>query len=122
MPNSEPITVIYEDGVLRPRQPLTLRERQEVQILVLADEETAALEEERFHQLQRKLDAWQVAHPAQPMQMPPASATAQRARLDEEFDQLLGDLRRYSQVDSEDEVAAIVDEAVSAVRRNRRRR
>ncbi len=109
MQDSEPITVIYEDGVLRPRQPLTLRERQEVRILVLADEEASTFEDDRFHELNQKLEVWRVAHPVQPMQTPPALTSAQRARLDEEFDQLLGELRRYSRHESETEIANIVD-------------
>jgi predicted DNA-binding antitoxin AbrB/MazE fold protein len=37
---AETITAIYEKGVLRPLQPLNLREQQRVRIQVVADEST----------------------------------------------------------------------------------
>ena len=121
MQNSEPISAIYEDGVLKPSQPLMLRERQEVTILVL-DEETATGDDARLRAMQQRLEAWRAFQPEQSSLQPPALSAATRARLDAEFDQLLGELRKNAEHDTEAMIALVVDEAVNTVRHERRRR
>ena len=78
MQNSEPISAIYEDGVLKPNQPLMLRERQEVTILVL-DEQTAAGDDARLRAMQQRLDAWRARLPEQLPPQPPVLSAATRA-------------------------------------------
>lgn len=122
MSNQEPITAIYESGMLKPHQPLALREHQEVQILVLTAESPVVSPAERLSEVRTKLDTWRAAHPPAPMRDIPPLSPRQRARLDADFDELLSDLRRYSQGDTDEEIARAVDDAVEAVRKNDRRK
>ena len=114
--SAEPITAIYEGGVLKPRQPLALRENQLVQILVLDEDALLASENERLFALERTLAAWLDTKPALTQTLRPVTGE-QRATLDNELDQLLGELRHHTQHDSAQAIADIVDEALTAVRR-----
>jgi predicted DNA-binding antitoxin AbrB/MazE fold protein len=44
---TETIQVIYENGVLRPLQPLSLQEHQEVQLIVITDDLAALVASQR---------------------------------------------------------------------------
>ena len=53
---TEIVTAVYEDGILRPLQPLNLRDRQRVRIQVLPEEPaTQARSEEPIEKLIRRL-------------------------------------------------------------------
>ena len=68
----EMITAIYEKGVLRPLEPLHLRERQQVRIQVVTEEVPAnnAVQDEGARAV-RILVAAGLAHPKPPGPIPP---------------------------------------------------
>lgn len=112
---AEPIMVVYQDGVLRPRQPLALRENQLIQILVLNEDALAPSEDERLLTLERTLAAW-LESKLVAIQTLQTVTAEQRTALDKEFDQLLDALRHHTRLDSEQVIDGIVDEALNAVR------
>lgn len=116
MPSSKPISAIYENGLLKPLQPLPLRDRQRVKIIVLPDELRAQADPERVRQLHEQADAWLAQQPPHAVREPKPLSPAEKERLDAEFDQLLAEIHSKSADYSEEELAALVDAAVAAVR------
>ena len=71
---TETITAIYEKGVLRPLQPLNLREQQRVRIQVLSDEAT---EDERTTTIRILVEAGLVRPRERPSTIPPDPVSPQ---------------------------------------------
>lgn len=73
---SEIITVVYENGVLRPLSPLTLRKGQKVRLRVLPELTEQTFEIERA--LQPLIDAGQLTLPTRRDDIEPVSEQARR--------------------------------------------
>jgi len=116
MSPSDPIPAIYENGVLRPLQPLPLRNAQQVQIIVLADAPHLQADPERVRRFHEMVDAWLVRQPAQSIREPKPLSPVEKERLDTEFDRLLAEIHSVSGRCPEAEIAVLVDAAVTAVR------
>lgn len=74
---TETITAIYEKGVLRPLQPLNLREQQRVRIQVVSDEE---IEDEREATIRILEQAGLVRPRSRPSGLPPDPVSAEERR------------------------------------------
>jgi predicted DNA-binding antitoxin AbrB/MazE fold protein len=112
------VRAVYEGGWLKPLAPLPLPDRQRVELLVTAlpDESHYRIDRQRVQQLHEKANAWLAQQPAAAVREPQRFSPAEQARLDAEFDQLLTEMQATIGADDEAELAALVDEAVAAVR------
>jgi predicted DNA-binding antitoxin AbrB/MazE fold protein len=106
------ISAVYEDGFLKPVQPLALPEHQRVRVIVVPAEPDPA----RVRWLYEQADEWLAQQPAEAIHQPAPLSPATRARLDAEFDDLLVEIRQITAGLSEVEIAARVDNARRAVR------
>ena len=113
------VSAVYEDGWLKPLEPLPLRDHQRVKIVVtLLDESQYRADPERVHRLHEKADEWLAQQPAVAVQEPRLLSPTKQAQLDVEFDRLLAEIQAASGADDEAELAALVDEAVAGVRKS----
>jgi predicted DNA-binding antitoxin AbrB/MazE fold protein len=113
------VRAVYEDGWLKPLEPLPLHDRQRVEIMVaVAEEPRYRVDLQRVQQLHEKANTWLAQQPATTVQEPQRLSLTEQLRLDAEFDQLLAEIQAASGVDDEAELVALVDEAVAAVRRS----
>lgn len=116
MSASQVIRAVYEDGVLKPSQPLPLQDHQEVQVIVLFDEPRGDVDPARVRQLHEQADTWLAQQSAQAVREPKPLTAQERERLDAELDQLLAGIHALSASSSDAEIADEVDAAVMAVR------
>lgn len=114
---STPIAAVFENGLLKPLEPLKLKDLQRVKIFVIEDE--APADPERVRQMHEMADTWLRNQRPGAVREPEPLMPQEKARLDAEFEQLLAEMQQYSTQDSENEIAALVSEAVAAVRRVR---
>jgi len=113
-----PVRAIYENGLLRPLQSLPLSEHQEVVIFVTAEERPRAVGEKRLREMHAQADAWLARQPVGAVRQPRPLSPAHQARLNSELDRLLAEVDAAMGNASEDEIAALVDEAANAARRS----
>lgn len=113
---SNPIAAIYENGILKPLEPLALRERQYVQINIIVTDAPARVDGERLRQIEEQADAWLAQQPTHAVREPAPLATDEKERLDAEFDQLLSELQRQAVDLTEDELTDRINVAVAAIR------
>lgn len=112
----EPITAVFENGLLKPLQPLALKDQQRVRIIVVEDEVIPPVDLDRVHVMHEAAEAWLAIQPADAVQEPAPLSQDDKAQLDAELDQLLAEIQQYSARDSEEEIARLVDEAASVMR------
>jgi hypothetical protein len=115
---SAPITAIFENGLLKPLEPLALKDHQRVRIFVVEDEAFVPPDPNRVYVMHEAAGEWLAMQSADAVQEPALLSPGEKEQLDAELDQLLAEIRRYSATDSDEEIALLVDEAVSAVRRS----
>jgi predicted DNA-binding antitoxin AbrB/MazE fold protein len=108
------VEATYHNGTLKLKDALPLEEGQTVWVSV---REEADLD--RVVAMHRAADEW-LARQA-PIPEPPQFSPEEWAKLDAEFDELLAEIRAVSGEYTEADIAADVDEALEAVRRERRR-
>ena len=113
------VRAVYEDGWLKPLEPLPLSDRQHVEIMVTVLEEPRyRADPERVRQLHGKADEWLAEQPTHAVQKPKCISQVERDLLDIEFDQLMKEIQSVTSVDDEVELTALVNEAVMAVRKS----
>ncbi len=118
MPIAHTVSAVYEDGWLKPLEPLPLHEHQHVELTVtVPDELRYHADPERLHLLHEEADRWLAQQPAGAVQEPRQLSPQQQARLDAEFDQLIAEIQAMSDADGETLPADLVDEAVAAARK-----
>ena len=117
MMQQETITAIYKNGVLVPQRPLSLREQQVVMLLVLP-EDSPSPDPRRVRWMHRQAEAWLAEQPAHAVRQPKPISAKQKAKEDADFEQLLSELQQQTSFDDEAAVAALVDEALAAVRKD----
>jgi predicted DNA-binding antitoxin AbrB/MazE fold protein len=117
MMQPETIAAIYKNGVLVPQHPLSLREQQVVMIRVMPEDSTSP-DPDRVRWMHRQADAWLAEQPAHAVRQPKPIAAKQKAKEDADFEQLLSELQQQTAFDDEAAVAALVDEALAAVRKD----
>lgn len=111
------VRAVYEDGWLKPVEPLLLPDRQRVEILVTVLEEPQyRADPSLVQQLHEKANEWLAQQPTAAVREPRRFSQAKKSRLDAEFDQLMAEIQAASGADDDAELAALVDEAVTAVR------
>lgn len=115
---SEPIPAVYENGLLRPLQPLSLPERAQVYLTISLSEPLQADVEARLQEMHRQADEWLAQQPQGAVRPPRRLSAAAQARLDAELEALLAEVDASMGDVSEEEVAALANEAVQAVRRS----
>jgi predicted DNA-binding antitoxin AbrB/MazE fold protein len=108
------VEAIYHNGALELQTALPLKEGERVRVLVLTGDLDV---EERVKALHRAADAWLSG---QAPAGPPAYSADEWSRLDEEWDRLLAEILAKTNGRTEAEVAADVEEAVRAARRQPR--
>ena len=112
------VRAVYEDGWLKPLEPLPLHDHQRVEIMVTVSEEPQyRADSERVRQLHERASEWLAQQPVLAVRAPRRISQARQDRLDAEFDQLLAEIQAASGADDEAELIALVDEAVAAVRK-----
>ena len=111
-----PIPAIYEKGLLRPLQSLPLPEHEKVYIILVTEDSQYPTIEARLRQMHAQADEWLTYQPQDALQYPPTLSPARKTRLDAELDQLLAEVDAAISAASEEEVAALVDEAAQAIR------
>jgi predicted DNA-binding antitoxin AbrB/MazE fold protein len=114
MPN--PIAAIYENGILKPLEPLALREHQRVQINILVADAPARPDLTRVRRIEEQADAWLAQQPAHAVREPAPFATGEKESLDAEFDKLLSELHRKTVDLTEDELTNRINVAVASIR------
>lgn len=113
-----PITAVFENGLLKPLEPLALKDQQRVRIIVVEDEIISPADPDRVYVMHEAAEAWLAVQPTNAVHEPAPFSQVEKAQLDTEFDQLLAEIQQYSMHDSEEEIARLVDEAVSVIRRS----
>jgi predicted DNA-binding antitoxin AbrB/MazE fold protein len=111
-----PIPAIYENGLLRPLQSLPLPEHEKVYIILVTEDSQYPTTEARLRQMHAQADEWLTYQSRDALQPPCPLSPAHKARLDAELDQLLAEVDAAMSDASEEEVAALVDEAAQAIR------
>jgi len=111
-----PIKAVYERGLLRPLQPLLLPERAQVYVMVIPNESQQPPVEESLRQMHARADEWLAHQPPDAVRAPRPLSPAAKARLDAELDQLLAEADASAGDATEETIAALVNEAVHAVR------
>ena len=110
------ITAIYEGGVLKPSEKLSLEEQQEVLVIVVPlprKEQLLTDEQARSAQMRERAEAWLAKQPTDAVR-PPLSLPQTRSReLDDAFDAALTAIRARAAQLSEAEIAANVDAALA---------
>jgi len=110
-----PIPAIYENGLLRPLQSLPLPEHEKVYIILVTKDSQYPTIEARLHQMHAQADEWLACQSPDALQPPPPLSPTRKTRLDTELDQLLAEVDAAMSDASEEEVAALVDEAAQAI-------
>ena len=116
MMHQEVIPAIYENGVIRPLKPLQFPDHQQMQIIIVSEGTRTQPGADRLRGLHEAVDLWQAQQAHSIVREPKHFEQQEQAALDVELDQLLAEIHRYTQADSEEELAALIDEAVAAVR------
>ena len=109
------IRATYEDGVLKPNEPINLTEHQEVR-LVIVDEVRGEAEPARVEAMLKQIETWLAVQPSAAAREPKLFSAAERKRLNDDFDGLLAELRQRSALFTAEEIGDDVDEAVAAAR------
>jgi len=110
-----PIPAIYEKGLLRPLQSLPLPEHEKVYIILVPEDSQYPTIEARLRQMHSQADEWLTHQPQDAVQPSGPLSPARKARLDAELDQLLAEVDAAMSDASEEEIAALVDEAAQAI-------
>ena len=112
------VSAAYEDGWLKPLEPLPLRDRQRVEITVTLPEESQYnADPERVRQLHEKAEEWLAQQPAAAVQEPRELSPDEQAQLDADFDRLIAEIWAASGAHDEADLAPLVDEAASAAQK-----
>lgn len=101
---SNPIAAIYENGILKPLEPLALREHQRVQINIVVADAPARPDLDRVRRIEEQAEAWLAQQPAHAVREPAPFSADEKELLDAEFDQLLSELHRKTADLTEDEL------------------
>jgi len=113
----EPVSAVYESGLFRLLEPLPLSDHQRVSLSIFVGEPVSpSPDAARLARIREQAAVWLAQQPPEAVREPRALSVAERGRLDADFDRLLAEIHRYTAGDSEDEIAALVDEAVTASR------
>ena len=112
------VRAVYENGILRPLQPLPLSEHAQVDISVVAIAASPPVVEDRLREMHVQTNEWLRRQSAHAVRLPPRLSPVAQASLDAELDKLLAEIDAEVGDVSEDEITALVDKAVSAVRRS----
>jgi hypothetical protein len=62
------------------------------------------------------VNSWNVQQLYSTVREPKPLGRTEQTQLDDEFDQILAEIHRHSQYDSEDSLTDLIDEAVTAIR------
>lgn len=114
---STEIEAIYRNGVLELKTGLPLKDGQTVRVVVLTDGETST--KERIAAMHTAADDWLVEQTRATLPAEPDYPPEEWTRLDNELDEILADIQQQTGQHLEDEIAADVEAAVNAVRRQR---
>ena len=95
---------VYEDGWLKPLEPLLIPDRQRVEILVTVLEEPQYRADPKLvQQLHEKTNEWLAQQPTAAVREPQRFSQAKKSRLDAEFDQLMAEIQTASGADADKE-------------------
>ena len=107
----------YQNGILKPNDPLPLEENQHVQIIVLTQpEEAGEVDEARLADMRRRANEWLAQQPPDAVQPAPSLSPEEQRAFEAEFDEILRDIRAPNVTFLEEEVMADVAAALAAVR------
>lgn len=107
----------YQNGILKPSDPLPLEENQHVRIIVLTQpEEAAEVDEARLAEMHRRTDEWLAQQLPDAVQPAPSLSPEEHRAFEAEFDEILREIRAPNVPFSEEEVMADVAAALAAVR------
>jgi predicted DNA-binding antitoxin AbrB/MazE fold protein len=109
------VEAIYRNGVLELQSTVPLREGQSVRIVIQA--EPGASQDERVSAMHTALDAWLDQQSKAVFLDPPDYPADEWARLNAELDALRTHIRRRSSEYTEAEIAADVETALAAMRK-----
>lgn len=112
------IEAIYHNGILELKSALPLKEGQMVRVVVLTEEASI---EERVAAMHTVADAWLSQQTAEAVAAPPDYPTEEWMQLDAEWEKLLIEIEQRAGQRPEDEIAADVETAVKAARKQHRR-
>lgn len=113
------IKAIYQDGVLKPAETLSLENQQQVLVLVLPLSPNLPLPEpdlERVAVLRERATTWLTEQPSNAVRPPLRLSEAQQLRLDKGFEAALGAIRARTSQISPDEIAADIKQALAETR------
>lgn len=113
------VLAVYENGLLRPLQALSLPEHEQVRVLISPEAQPYVAPEQRLLQMHEQVDDWLARQPQDAVRPPRALPRSRRTKLDNELDQLLAAVDAAMSDSSDEEVAAAVDEAVRVTRAGR---
>lgn len=107
----------YQNGILKPVDPLPLEENQHVRIIVLMQpKEAGEVDEARLAEMHRRTDEWLAQQPPDAIQPAPSLSTEEQHAFEAEFDEILRKIRAPNVAFSEEEVMADVAAALAEVR------
>ena len=113
------VLAVYENGLLRPLQALSLSEHEQVHILISPEAQHYAAPEHRLLRMHEQVDDWMARQPQDAVRPPRALSPSRRRKLDAELERLLADVDAAMSDSSDGEVAGLVDEAAQVVRASR---
>ncbi len=96
----------YQNGVLKPADPLPLKENQRVRIVVLPQPEE--VDEQRLTEMHRRADEWLAQQPPDAVQLAPRLSLEEQHAFEAEFDEILRGVRAANVACSEEKVIADV--------------
>lgn len=114
------LEAVYRKGVLELKSLLPVKEGEVVRVVVMTDKEVSL--QDRVAVMHKVADAWLAQQPAQAIPSMPDYPPEEWVRLDAELDKVLTEIERKSARYTEEEVAADVEEAVKATRKQKRQR
>jgi len=113
------VTAIYVDGLLKPLQALSLKEHQQVLLIIVpfdAQREQVSYSPEWVAEMERKANAWLMAQPGDVSREPLPMVRALQQAIDQAFDETVAAIRSHSVAFDDEEIAADVEAALAEVR------
>jgi predicted DNA-binding antitoxin AbrB/MazE fold protein len=114
------LEAIYRRGTLELKSLLPVKEGEVVRVVVMTGEEVSL--QDRVATMHKVADAWLAQQPVQAIPSMPDYPQEEWVRLDAELDKVLAEIEQKSARYTEEEVAADVEAAVKATRKQKRQR
>lgn len=114
------LEAVYRKGVLELKSVLPVKDGEIVRVVVMTDKEVSL--QDRVAAMHKVAEVWLAQQPAQAIPSAPDYPQEEWVRLDAELDKVLTEIEQKSARYSEEEIAADVEEAVKATRKQKRQR